>query len=161
MRRVFYLCATRIAANSIYDANPLPSGRDLRMDGREWREFMDSLRDCWKSLWRDRIDDKVRAEGIASEDYCTLFVDRGTIIVATRDYKPPKFQEILERHAEDKQPGWVVAPNPTVGGWGKFIQNVIGEQRRFTKRGRHAPSKPKKKQQLKKGGKGWVHFRMK
>lgn len=128
------------------------------MDGGEWREFVDELRQCWKLLWRDRIDDRVRAEGIASEDYEILFVDQGTVIIATRDFKPPSLVEIVERHLEDKQSGRVVAPNSTVGGWGKFIRNVIRKQEKFTKRGRPVPSEPeKKKQQLKKGGRGWVH----
>ncbi|MFQ6063885.1 MAG: hypothetical protein ACE5L6_00235 [Candidatus Bathyarchaeia archaeon] len=131
------------------------------MDGREWREFVDSLRACWRLLWQHRIDDRVRAEGIASEDYDLLFVDKGTVIVATRDYKPPNFREILEQHAEDRQAGRVEDPNPVVGGWGKFVREVIGRQERFTKGGRLIPSEPeKKKQQLKKGGKGWLHVRM-
>jgi len=66
------------------------------VDSGEWREFLERLRTRWKSLWLDRIDDRVRAEGIANEDYDLLFVDKGTVIVATRDYKPPDFREILE-----------------------------------------------------------------
>ncbi len=141
--------------------SPLLSGRDWRMDGREWREFVDTLRERWRLLWQDRIDDKVRAEGIASENYDLLFVDQGTVIVATRDYKPPNFREIMERHAEYRQPGRVVASTPVVGGWGKFIRDVISKQERFTKRGRPVPSEPeKKRQQLKKGGRGWLRVRM-
>ena len=129
------------------------------MDGKEWREFVDRLRERWRRLWRARIDDRVRAEGIASEDYDLLFVDQGTVIVATRDYRPPNFREIVGRHAEDEQPGRVVAPNPGVGGWGKFVRDVIGKQERFTKRGRPVPSEPElEKQQLKKGGRGWLHY---
>ncbi len=128
------------------------------MNDREWREFIEELKQRWGVLWRDKIDDRVRAEGIASKDYDLLFVDRGTVIVATRDYKPPNLREILERHAEDKQPGRAVAPHPEVGGWGKFIRDVISKQRRFTKRGRPVPSEPEKeKPQLKKGGRGWLH----
>lgn len=128
------------------------------MDSGEWREFLEGLRMRWKSLWLDRIDDRVRAEGIAREDYDLLFVDKGTVIVATRDYKPPNFREILELHMEDKQPGRVVVSNSGVGGWGKFVRDVVSKQKRFTKRGRLVPSEPeKKKQQLKKGGRGWLH----
>lgn len=128
------------------------------MDSVEWREFLDKLKQSWTLLWRNRIDDKVRAEGIASKDYEILFVDQGTVIIATRDFEPPSFVEVLEWHVKDKQPGRVVAPNPTVGGWRKFIRNVISKQQKFTKRGRPVPSEPKKKkQQLKKGGRGWVH----
>ena len=131
------------------------------MNGSEWREFVQELKQRWSILWRHRIDDKVRAEGIASKDYDLLFVDRGTVIVATKDYRPPNFGQILERHAEDKLPDSVVAPNPAVGGWGKFIRDVISKQERLMKSGRPIPPKPKKeKQQLKKGGKGWLHVRM-
>ncbi len=131
------------------------------MNGREWREFVQELKQSWSILWRHRIDDRVRAEGIASKDYDLLFVDRGTVIVATKDYKPPNFGQILERHAEDKLPDRAVAPNPAVGGWGKFIRDVVRKQERFTKCGRPIPPKPKKeRQQPKKGGKGWLHVRM-
>lgn len=117
-------------------------------------ELMNELKEQWKLLWRERIDDRVKAEGIASEDYELLFVDRGTVIIATRDYKPPSFRDIVERHSGDER----LPPHPTVGGWGRFIREVISEQKRFTRRGRPVPSEPKKKQQqLKKGGRGWLH----
>ena len=57
---------------------------------------VDDVRAEWRLLWRNRIDDKVRAEGIANRDYSLLFVDRGTVIVATKDFKPLNFKEILE-----------------------------------------------------------------
>ena len=131
------------------------------MDGREWRAFVDELKQRWKALWQERIDDKLRAEGIAREDYKLLFVEQGTVIVATRDYAPPRFGQIVERHAEDKQTSVDAVPSPMVGGWGKFARDVIGKQRRFTKQGRPVPSAPvKKRQQLKKRGKGWLNVRM-
>ena len=124
------------------------------------KEFVDELRVQWKLLWRDRIDDKVKAEGIANQDYSKLFVEQGTVIIATRDYKPPDFVEILQRHIlsdADK----LVPPNPAVGGWGKFVRSALSKQKGLTRR--PAPPKPerKKDQQLKKGGRGWLHFRMK
>ena len=125
----------------------------------EWREFVDDLKKQWKILWRNRIDDKVRAEGIANRDYSLLFVDRGTVIIATRDYKPPDFVEILERH----KPADVVnavPPPPAIGGWGKFIRSVVSKQKRFTRRRPPPELDRKEKQQLKKGGGGWLHFRM-
>ncbi len=132
------------------------------MERVEWKEFVDELRTVWKRLWRDRIDDKVRAEGIAREDYSSLFVDRGTVIVATRDFKPLDFVEVLERHKPSEVPN-AIPPRPAVGGWGKFMRDFVGKQRRFTKRGRPVPSEPKRKgnQQRKKGGRGWLHARMK
>ncbi len=131
------------------------------MDRVEWTAFVDELRTLWKRLWLDRIDDKVKAEGIAREDYSSLFVDRGTVIVATRDFKPLDFVEILERHKPFEVPN-AVPPRLGVGGWGKFVRDFVRKQRRFTKRGRPIPSKPKRKgsQQRKKGGRGWLHARM-
>jgi len=114
--------------------------------------FIDELKREWRVLWRDRFDDRVRAEGIASRDYPGLCVERGLVIVATRAYKPLDFLEILRRHN-------LVPPGSSVGGWGKFVRNVISEQKRFTRRG-PVSSKPerKKRQQRKKGGRGWLHL---
>ncbi len=119
---------------------------------------MDELRVQWRSLWRNRIDDRVRAEGISNRDYSSLFVEQGTVIVATRDCKPPDFVEILEKH----KPGdvdKVVPPQPAVGGWGKFARTVSNKQKRVRRRARVAPSKPTHDtgQQRKKGGRGWLH----
>ena len=124
------------------------------------KEFVDELRVQWKLLWRNRIDDKVRAEGIANQDYLELFVERGTVIVATRDYKPPDFVEILQQHLSSDVEK-MVPPNPAVGGWGKFIRSVVSKQRRFTRRRAWPEPDRKKGQQRKKGGRGWLHFRMK
>ena len=131
------------------------------MERVEWKAFVDELRVQWKRLWRDRIDDRVRAEGIAREDYSRLFVDRGTVIVATRDFKPLDFVEVLERHKPSEVAN-AVPPRPVVGGWGRFIRDFVSKERRFTKRGRPVPSEPKPKedQQRKKGGRGWLHVRM-
>jgi len=126
----------------------------------EWKKFVEGLKNEWKVLWRDRIEDRVRAEGIANRDYSRLFVDRGTIIIATRDYKPPDFIEILEHHKPPDAES-LIPLSPTVGGWGKFIRTVLSKQKRLTGRGRPKPElSSKKKQQLKKDGRGWLHFTM-
>ena len=130
------------------------------METRGLKEFVDELRVQWRLLWRDRIDDKVRAEGIANQDYSRLFVERGTVIIATRDYKPPDFVEILQQHISSDAER-MVPPNPTVGGWGKFIRSAISEQRRLARRRVWQEPDRKKGQQRKKGGRGWLHFRMK
>ena len=124
------------------------------------KEFVDELKGQWKLLWRNRIDDKVRAEGIANQDYSNLFVEQGTVIVATRDYKPPDFVEILQRHVSSDAEK-LVPPDPAVGGWGKFIRSAISKRKSVARK--RAPPEPDRKrdQQLKKGGRGWLHFRMK
>lgn len=131
------------------------------MEILEWKDFVAELRNEWKALWREHIDDRVRAEGIANRDYSKLFVDCGLVIVATRDYKPLDFVEILQQHIPLEASDRVIPPNPSVGGWKKFIRDFISKQKRFTKRGRPIPSevKHKGKQQLKKGGRGWLHSR--
>ena len=141
------------------DSRPLPSGRDCIVETLELKEFVDELRGEWKLLWRDRIDDRVRAEGIADREYSKLFVERGTVIVATRDYTPPDFVEILKQHISSDAER-LVPPNPAVGCWGKFVRSVLRKKRGLTRR--PAPPKPdrKKGQQPKKGGRGWLHFRM-
>ena len=129
------------------------------METLEWKELVEELRRQWGTLWRERIDDKVRAEGIANKDYEKLFVERGLVILATRDFKPLNFAEVVEKH---KRPDIVggVPPNPSVGGWGKFVRDVLSKEKRFTRRVRPAPPEPQRdeKQQRKKGGRGWIHF---
>lgn len=124
----------------------------------EKRQFIEDLRRQWKAMWRERIDDRVRAEGIADEDYSSLFVDRGTVIVATRKFKPPDFLEILQEHgllSFDNE----VPPSPFVGGWRKFIKTFFSRSRRKRRSLLQDPQKRsrRKGQQLKKGGRGWLH----
>jgi len=125
----------------------------------EWKELVDELKRQWGAMWRERIDDKVRAEGIAKKDYEKLFVERGLVIVATRNFKPLSFSEVLERHKPSDMVD-AFPPNPSVGGWGKFVRDVLSREKRRTIRARPRPPEPKRdeKQQLKKGGRGWLHF---
>jgi hypothetical protein len=125
----------------------------------EKREFVEELRDQWKTMWRERIDDKVRAEGISYRDYSQLFVERGTVIMATRRFKPLDFYEILQHYKETISSG-VIPPNPSIGGWGKFIRGTLNKQQFQARRRRNLPEPiEKEKQQLKKCGRGWLHFK--
>jgi hypothetical protein len=129
------------------------------METNEIKEFVDELRGQWKDLWRNRIEDKVRAEGIAQQEYSDLFVERGTVIMATRDFRPLDFFDIVQQYLSfDAEKA--VPPNSTIGGWGKFVKNKICKNK--TKARRFIPSKPthKKGQQRKKGGRGWLHAKM-
>jgi len=122
---------------------------------------VDDVRVEWRLLWRDRIDDKVRAEGIADRDYSLLFVERGTVIIATRDFKPLDFKEILRLHGTQNVER-VVPPHPSVGGWGKFARAVLNKQKRLRKWKEPARRRKREKNlQLKKGGRGWLHCYMK
>jgi len=121
------------------------------------KEMVEELKTIWKKLWQERVDDKVRAEGIATADYLTLFVEKGTIIHATRDYKALNFKEILEQH-QIANVDRFIPPNPQIGGWTKFIKLSITSQRICRKRRAELYCAEKKqKQQPKKGGRGWLH----
>jgi hypothetical protein len=122
--------------------------------GRE--EFRSVLKQEWGLMWRERYDDRVRAEGVVVRSYPLLFVDRGIVIFASRDAKTPVFREILEFWASR---GLVYSPDPSVGGWGKFIRTEL-------KATAHSRAKSyvkaqsgcrKVKQHLKSGGRGWLH----
>jgi hypothetical protein len=129
----------------------------------ERKAFVEELRQQWKTLWLERIDDEVRAEGISSKDYLELFVERGTVIVATRKFKAPDFYDIVQKHLSLSQSDVsnVFPPNPKTGGWGKFVRNVLGKQQSSVKRKRSAVVETDRKvyQQRKKCGRGWLHFR--
>jgi hypothetical protein len=126
------------------------------MEHLKVKDFVDDLRIEWKSLWQNRIDDKVRAEGIAKEDYSKLSVEKGTVIIATRDYKPLEFYDIVEDYL-GAETGKTIVPNTTVGGWGKFIRTNIKKTKRTSKRAPPPrPAKPKGNHK-KKGGRGWLH----
>ena len=73
---------------------------EQKMVTNNMKEFVDELRTDWKNLWRNRVEDKVRAEGIAKQDYSKLFVEQGTVIMATKDFKPIEFFDIVKEHLE-------------------------------------------------------------
>ncbi len=143
-------------------SRPLLSRRVLSTVSLE-KEKVDILKSQWKELWQERISDKVRAEGIASLSYPNLFVDKGTIIHATRDFRALNFKEILERHQIINADRFIPA-SPSVGGWGLFIKKSIGgidtaknvRNRRATVYRTEYVGR-KARQQPKKCGRGWLH----
>ncbi len=123
------------------------------------KALVDEVKAEWKQLWLGRIDDKVRAEGIAAKEFPRCFVDRGTIIVATRDFKPLDLKEILKRNRVENVER-VVGPHPSVGGWSKFARTVLNGQAR-SRRVAWEDVEPRRERaknlQVKKGGRGWMH----
>jgi hypothetical protein len=122
------------------------------------RVVAEELKTQWKKLWRDRFDDRTRAEGIADKDYPSLFVERGTVIFATKTFKMLNFKEILQLNGIDDS-GRFVSPSSSTGGWGKFIRTAIAGRKpsERVRRAQQYESQQKKPQQLRKGGRGWLH----
>ena len=89
----------------------------------------DDVKAEWKELWHCRVDDKVSAENMASRDFSLLFVERGTVIAATRDFKPLNLKEILRAH-DFVNVDRLVGPHPAVGGYVKFAKTVLNRQAR-------------------------------
>ena len=119
------------------------------------KETVEKLRVQWKKLWLERVDDRLRAEGMATADYSDLFVEKGTVIHATRNFKALSFKEILEQHQVLER---YIPANPAVGGWTRFIKSSINGQRPRRKiRADFFCEEKKERQQLKKGGRGWLH----
>ena len=93
------------------------------------------LKADWEELWRTKYDDKVMAEMVSRNQYELLFVEKGEVIVATRDVKPLSFSEILEVNLGSDMADRV-APNSQVGGWSKFIKEKILKPKPANKRER-------------------------
>ncbi len=120
---------------------------------RQVKELRDGLKKDWNELWKTKRDDEIRAEDISTKDYYRLFVERGEIISATRDFKPVSFTDILERHLTPEL-ARRVDPDPEHGGYRKFARA-------------HFLKKPVKRerprieadldQQQRKGGAGWLN----
>jgi hypothetical protein len=130
----------------------------LSEEAKLHREIVEDLKVQWKQLWRERVNDRWLAEGIANQTFPSLFVDKGTVIRATRDYKALSFREILEMQKLPNVERYI-PPDPAVGGWTKFVKTHITAGKKKTAL-RHEPVEPDFKaaqQQLKKGGRGWLH----
>jgi hypothetical protein len=120
------------------------------------KQLVDELKVQWKLLWSERFDDRVKAEGISVNDYESLFVEQGTVIHATKDFKPLNFKDILQHHMVEN-PERYIQPNVEVGGWNKFIKTELTGQRIKKSNTRPQDIRKPKGQKLKKGGRGWLH----
>lgn len=121
------------------------------------KKLIEDLRVQWKKLWLEHLNDKVRAEGVATKEYSSLFVEQGTVIKASKDYKALNFREIVEQYNVSNMDRYI-PPSPQVGGWNKFVKTSILRKSKQKKRFFVFPlSSKKEKQQTKKGGRGWIH----
>ena len=124
-------------------------------------KLVEELKAEWKLLWEERFDDKVRAEGVSTNEYQTISIERGVIIHATRDCKPLIFKEIL-KEKQIENPERYIPPDVNIGGWNKFIKTNITSN--TPQKGKRAAAykaentaKKNPNQQPKKGGRGWLH----
>jgi hypothetical protein len=87
-----------------------------------------------------------------------LFVEKGMVIFATRNFRMLNFREILEQHKVADADRFVL-PAPSVGGWGKFIRTFVTSRKPHgrVKRSVQYEFEEKQGQQSKKGGRGWLH----
>ena len=121
------------------------------------KTVVEELKAEWKRLWQEHLDDKVRAEGVATDDYSSLFVEKGTVIQATKDYKALNFREIIEQHQITNLDRYI-PPNPNVGGWAKFIKTNISHKHSQKKIRKNFFNEKKGKNPCpKKSGRGWLH----
>jgi hypothetical protein len=88
------------------------------------------LKKQWESLWEDRLVDKKIAEATASRNYPDLFIDKGTVLHATRNYKVPCLEEIISKHKLSLD---LLPPTPQIGGYGVFIRKYISDGTRQSK----------------------------
>jgi hypothetical protein len=119
------------------------------------RELRRELKKEWSKLWMEKYDDEVRAEDVSKKEFNELFVDKGEIIYATRDYRPLSFREIVDRHLGSEM-AEKISPDPAVGGWRKFIRENLPKHKQ--KRPREQPIvKADVSQHQRKGGHGWLN----
>jgi hypothetical protein len=121
-----------------------------------------NLKIQWKKLWDERLVDRQRAEGIATCSYSELFIEQGTVLHATRDFKTLSLKEIITQHGLGLKE--YPQPEPSIGGYGVFIKKWIGGDKKpkAVKKGQKTPCQvdntKKMKQQFKKSGKGWLNI---
>ena len=117
----------------------------------------EDIKEEWRLMWSGSIADKVRAEGIANRSFELLFVEQGTVIAATRDFRSLRLAEVLRLHDVQSVERFV-GPHPSVGGWTKFAKTVLNKQARNRRLEELMPRRGcKKNLQVKKGGRGWLH----
>jgi hypothetical protein len=113
------------------------------------------LKNQWADLWVSKHDDKVNAEDISVKDYNLLFVEKGEVVQAKRDYRPISFSDILEKHVGADR-ALKVDIDPRVGGWKKFSKKNFPK-----KKPEFIREPPRKKidlnQHQRKNGFGWLN----
>ncbi len=125
------------------------------------KQLIDDLKRQWGEMWRERFEDRLRAEGVSAKDYADLFVEKGLVIVATRDFRPLTFGEVVGKHVPAVEAQRFVPVDPSRGGWGKFVREACRQKKpcQNSRRRQFLQSEPvrKKAGSSKNGGRGWLH----
>jgi len=123
------------------------------------RNVIQELKKQWNQMWRERVDDRFKGEGIAAKNYEKLFIERGLVVIATRDFKPLSFSDVVRKHVPQIDEQRLIQPNIHMGGWGKFARDFLPRhgsrtisRKRQTEREMENKSVPPKKK-----GRGWLH----
>ena len=127
----------------------------------EKKEFISELKQEWKLMWASRFDDKVLAESIADKTYDRLFVERGTVLFATRNYRPLEFRSVLEKYISSYDID-LLSPSPAKGGIRKFIREYITPNKpgRKSEEESYARKERAKRHQSEQCRRGWLHMSM-
>ena len=121
--------------------------------------FRKEIRKEWKALWDQRIEDKQIAEDVARRDYDLLFVETGTVIRASRLFKPLDLEEIIDEN--ERLLGLNLHElKSDEGGYRKFAKNILSKQskggrahlRRYELSAKNVRNCPPKN-----AGRGWLH----
>jgi hypothetical protein len=132
-----------------------PSRETQKNVAAENKKLVEQLKGDWKLLWSERFNDKVKAEDVSIKEYTALYIEQGTIIHATRDFKALTFKEILDQHKVEN-PDRYIPPDAQAGGWKKFVKTNITNQPPKKRRATTDPTKKSTKKTAK-NGRGWLH----
>ena len=125
------------------------------MTPNQQKQTVEEIKTEWKRLWNERRDDKTRAEGIATNNYTNLFIDQGTIIHATRDFKILNLKDILKQH-EIQNTDRYIQPDKQTGGWNKFVKDNIHQPTKTKHQNQPQTKQPQNKQTT--NQRGWLHI---
>lgn len=121
---------------------------------QEIQKIRTDLKKDWKELWDSKINDNRKGESISRKHYLSLYVEKGEVILASRDFKPVSLQNILEKRL-GRETMQSVYPDPVTGGWKKFTKTYI--QKRNSKKRTRPEVKIDINQHQRKGGDGWLN----
>ncbi len=122
------------------------------------RQKAEKLKILWRELWTDQLIDKQHAEEMASREFSDLFIERGTVLRGPGNCVNLTLTDVLKKHQLSSN---LLPAHPSIGGYNLFIKNSIRSKRLShvdTLKSSNEYSKVAKPRQLKKNGKGWIHF---